>query len=246
MIWTDIILGVSLMLVGVLVYRNPMLISGVNTMSNERLSKVDLDGMKRALRNVMMISGAVLLLLGGLSALVDIPEGLHFALMMAVVTAMTVAAFVVTWRYDAGCQGEEGRKERRKGGIVLAIVVVLLVASIGFYFFSSGPARVEVSSDGITAKSSLYKVSIPVTDIASTTELSEWPDIAMRTNGVGTSKVSIGHFRLKNGESCMLFLSVDGGPVLEVRTVDGKLYYLNCATEEETLAMMAEVKALER
>lgn len=246
MIWTDIILGVSLMLVGLLVYRNPMLISGVNTMSNERLSKVDLDGMKRALRNVMMISGAVLLLLGGLSALVDIPEGLHFALMMAVVVAMTVAAFRVTWRYDAGCQGEEGRKERRKGGIVLAIVVVLLVASIGFYFFSSGPARIVVSSDGITAKSSLYKANIPVTDIASTTELSEWPDIAMRTNGVGTSEVSIGHFRLKNGESCMLFLCLDGGPVLEVRTNDGQLYYLNCATEEETLAMMAEVKALER
>ena len=246
MIWTDIILGVSLMLVGLLVYRNPMLISGVNTMSNERLSKVDLDGMKRALRNVLMISGAVLLLLGGLSALVDIPEGLHFALMMAVVVAMTVAAFVATWRYDAGCQGEEGRKERRKGGIVLAIVVVLLVASIGFYFFSSGPARIEVSSDGITAKSSLYKANIPVTDIASTTELSEWPDIAVRTNGVGTSEVSIGHFRLKNGESCMLFLCLDGGPVLEVRTNDGQLYYLNCATEEETLAMMAEVKALER
>ena len=246
MIWTDILLGVSLMLVGLLVYRNPMLISGVNTMSKERLSKVDLEGMKRALRNVMMISGAVLLLLGGLSALVDVPEGLHFALMMAVVIAMTVAAFVLTWRYDAGRQGEEGKKERRKGGIVLAIVVVSLVATIGFYFFSSGPARIEVSLNGITAKSSLYKVSIPVTDIASTTELSEWPDIAMRTNGVGTSKVSIGHFRLKNGEDCMLFLSVDGGPVLEVRTVDGKLYYLNCATEEETLAMMAEVKALER
>ena len=239
-------MGVSLMLVGLLVYRNPMLISGVNTMSNERLSKVDLDGMKRALRNVMLISGAVLLLLGGLSALVDIPEGLHFALMMAVVTAMTVAAFVMTWRYDAGCQGEEGKKERRKGGIVIAVVVVLLVASIGFYFFSSGPARVEVSSKGISAKSSFYKVSIPVTDIASTTELSEWPDIAMRTNGVATEKVGIGHFRLKNGESCMMFVCVDGGPVLEVRTVDHQLYYLNCATEEETLAMMAEVKALER
>lgn len=246
MIWTDIILGVSLMLVGLLVYRNPMLISGVNTMSKERLSKVDLEGMKRALRNVMMISGAVLLLLGGLSAMVDIPEGLHFALMMAVVVAMTVAAFVATWRYDAGCQGEEGRKERRKGGIVLAILVVLLVATIGFYFFSSGPARINVSSKGITAKSSLYKATIPVTDIASTAELGEWPDIAVRTNGVGTSKVSIGHFRLKNGENCMLFLSANGGPVLEVRTNEGKLYYLNCTTEEETLEMMAKVNALER
>jgi amino acid transporter len=239
-------MGVILMLTGLLVYRNPMLISGVNTMSNERLSKVDLEGLKRALRNALMISGAVLLLLGGLSTLVDIPEGVHYALMMVVVTVMVVVAFVVSRRYDAGQQGEEGRKERRKGGIVLAIVVTLLVASLGFYFFASGPARIEVSKDGITAKSSLYKVIIPVTDIVSITELSEWPDIAMRTNGVGTSKVSIGHFRLKNGENCMLFLCTDGGPVLEVRTIDGQLYYLNCATEEETLEMIAKVNALER
>lgn len=246
MIWTDLIMGVTLMLTGLLVYRNPRLISGVNTMSKERLSKVDLEGLKRALRNVLMISGAVLLLLGGLSALVDIPDGIHFALMMAVVTAMVVAAFVVSRRYDAGLQGEEGKKERRKGSVVFAIIVVSLVATIGFYFFASGPARVEVSSNGIIAKSSLYKVSIPVADIVSTTKLSEWPDIAMRTNGVGTSKVSIGHFRLKNGENCMLFLCTGGGPLLEVRTIDGQLYYLNCATEEETLEMIAKVNALER
>ena len=128
----------------------------------------------------------------------------------------------------------------------MAIIVVSLVATIGFYFFASVPARVEVSSEGITAKSSLYKVSIPVTDIVSTTELSEWPDIAIRTNGVGTNKVSIGHFRLKNDEECMLFLCTDGGPILEVRTVDNQLYYLNCASEEETQEMIAKVNALER
>ena len=40
----------------------------------------------------------------------------------------------------------------------------------------------------------------------------------------------------------MMFVCIDGGLVLEVRTVDGKLYYLNCATEKETLEMIAKVK----
>lgn len=241
MIWTDIIMGVILMLIGLLVERYPMLISGINTMSKERLSKVDLDGLKHAFRNVMLIGGAVLLLLGGLSALVHIPEGLHFALMMAVVAAIVIVGILLSRRYDAGLQGEEGKKERREGRIAIIITVVPIIAILIFFFIGTKPAKIEVSSDCIKAKGGGYSASIPMTDIATTSVLSEWPN-AVRTNGVGTDRVDIGHFRLKNGEKCMMFLCVEGGPAFEVRTVDGKLYYLNCATEEETFEMIAKVK----
>ena len=106
------------------------------------------------------------------------------------------------------------------------------------------PATVEASDDYITAKGSAYSASIPVADIATTTILSDWPAISHGTDHLSTNKVNIGHFRLKSGESCMLFLCVDGGPVLEVCTNDGQLYYLNCATEEETLEMIDKVKQI--
>ena len=73
--------------------------------------------------------------------------------------------------------------------------------------------------------------------------LSTWPAISFPT-GLSTDKVNIGHFPLKNGEDCMMFICCDVNSVLEVRTVDGKLYYLNCATEEETLEMIAKVKQI--
>ncbi|MBO4316191.1 MAG: hypothetical protein J5867_09575 [Prevotella sp.] len=73
--------------------------------------------------------------------------------------------------------------------------------------------------------------------------LSTWPAISFPT-GLSTDKVNIGHFPLKNGEDCMMFICCDVNSVLEVRTVDGKLYYLNCATEEETLKMIEKVKAV--
>jgi hypothetical protein len=244
MFWTDLIMGVILMLTGLLVYRFPMLISGVNTMSKERLSKVDLEGLKRVMRNALLISGAVIILLGGLSTLVHIPEGVHFALMMAVVFGMVIAVLLLSRRYDAGMQGEAGKKERRKNRIALIVVAVILLATVIFFFVGTKPAKVEVSADGITAKGGGYSASIPVTDISETNVLTEWPAISLRTNGVGTDKVCIGHFRLKNDEKCMMFLCVDGGPVLEVRTNDGQLYYFNCATEEETLEMIEKVKEI--
>ena len=243
MFWIDLITGVSLMLLGWAVYRFPMLISGVNTMSKKRLAKVDLDGLKRAFRNVFLICGATMLLLGGLSTMVHVPMGVHLIVLVVVMMALVVACMLLSKRYDLGLQGEEGKKERRKNWIGVIITVVAFAVILIFFFKGNKPATVEVSGGYITAKGSGYSASIPLNDITEANILTEWPSFPIRTNGIATDDVGIGHFRKKGGESCMLFVCDDGGPLLEVRTVDGKLYYLNCATEAETMEMIAKVKA---
>ena len=236
-------MGVILMLSGWAVYRNPMLISGVNTMSKKRLAKVDLDGLKLGFRNVFLICGGAIVLLGGIFTLTHLPMGFHLVMQLVAILALVIACFVLSKRYDMGMQGEEGKKERKKNWIAIIITVVAFAVILFFFFKGSKPATIEVSEEYITAKGSGYSASIPLTDITETTVLNYWPPISIRTNGLSTDQVSIGHFRLKSGESCMLFLCVEGGLVLEVRTVDGGLYYLNCATEEETIEMIAKVKA---
>ena len=243
MFWIDLSTGVTLMLLGWAVYRNPMLISGVNTMSKKRLAQVDLDGLKQGYRNVFLICGGVILLLGGVFTLAHVPVGFHMVMQLTVVFALVIASVVLGKRYDAGINGEEGKKERAKNWIAIIVTVVAFAVILFFFFKGSKPATIEVSEDYIKAKGGGYSASICMDDIAVTTVLSHWPAISIRTNGISTDKVNIGHFRLKNGESCMMFLCEDGGPVLEVRTVEGKLYYLNCATEEETQDMIAKVKS---
>lgn len=243
MIWTDLLMGVILMLTGWLVYKFPMLISGVNTMSKKRLEKVNLEGLKRDFRNVFLICGGVLLLLGGISTLVHVPEGVHLVALLVVIFALVVACMLLSRKHDLGLQGEEGKKEWRKNRIAIVITLVTFVVILFFFFKGSKPATIEVSEDYITAKGGGYSASIAMSDITEANVLTDWPDFPIRTNGMATEDVGIGHFRKKGGESCMLFVCTNGGPLLEVRTVDGKLYYLNCATENETLEMIAKVKA---
>ena len=242
MFWTDIITGALLMLTGLLVDRHPRMISGINTMSNERLAKVDLDGLKRGLRNVLLIAGAVMLLLAILTYFVHIPEAFNMIALFAVTMAIVVSFALISKRYDAGLQGEEGKKERRKNWIVLFIVLLVFAAVIPLFFIGTKPALIEVTEECIEAKSGMYNASIAMNDITEVNVLTDWPDFPIRTNGIATDDVGIGHFRKKGGESCMLFVCTDGGPLLEVRTMDGRLYYLNCATEEKTLEMIKEVK----
>ena len=246
MFWFDLISGVTLMLTGLLVYKFPMLISGVNTMSKKRLAKVDLEGLKCGYRNVFLICGGVMLLFGGLSFFVRVSMGVHLIVFSVVLMALVIACVILGKRFDLGLQGEEGKKERRKNWIGIIIAFLALTGMLVFFFKGNKPATIEVSEDYITAKGSGYSASIAMSDIAETNVLTGWPDISIRTNGISTENVGIGHFRLKNGESCMMFVCTDGGPLLEVRTVDGGLYYLNCATKEETLEMIAKVKTMER
>lgn len=246
MIWTDLIIGAILMLTGWLVYKFPMLISGVNTMSKKRLAKVDLEGLKLAYRNVFLICGGAMLLFGGLSTFVRIPMDVHFIVLFVVMLALVIACFVFNKRYDMGMQGEEGKKERRKHWIGIIITIVVFAIVLFFFFKGSKPAMIEVSEDYITAKGGGYSASIALNDIAEANVLTDWPSFPIRTNGIATDDVGIGHFRKKGGESCMLFVCTNGGPLLEVRTMDDKLYYLNCATEEETLEMIAKVKSKRR
>ena len=244
MFWIDIIMGVILMLTGWAVYKFPMLISGVNTMSKKRLAKVDLDGLKLAYRNVFLICGGATVLFGSIFSLAHLSWGFHLMMQLLAVLALVIASVVLGKRYDMGLQGEEGKKERVKNWIAIIVTVVAFAVILFFFFKGSKPATIEVSDDYITAKGGGYCASIAISDITEANVLSDWPDVSLRTNGLSTDKVSIGHFRLKSGESCMMFLCDDVGFVLEVRTVDGGLYYLNCATEEETLEMIAKVKQI--
>ena len=248
MFWTDLIMGAILMLTGWMVYKFPMLISGVNTMSKKRLAKVNLEGLKRDFRNVFLICGGVLLLMAGLSTLVNISVAVHIAVVLVVGFGVVIACALLGSKFDNAVLEKEDLKESRieRIGIRILLVVIIIIPAIVMLSIirSSRPATIEVSEDSITAKGGGYDASIPMNDITEATTLNDWPDISIRTKGVSTQRTNFGHFRLKNGEDCMLFLYKHGGPVLEVRTSDGGLYYLNCGTEEETLEMIAKVKQI--
>lgn len=118
MFWTDIIIGVILIVAGLLVYRFPMLIAGLNTMSKKSLAKLDVEGVKRVVRNAFLIGGMVIILLGVLSSLVNFSEGVlvavNSAMIIAVVFAMIVACVVLTEKYVPGTLDEEDKEEKAK------------------------------------------------------------------------------------------------------------------------------------
>ena len=253
-------LGVLLFVSAWLCYRYPDLINPYGGLPPERKALVDIEGLKKAVAITFAVTGFLLIVTATLSMTKVIDEMMTTNVMIALVLAMMIPLFVAMWRYNGfGRRGRNqddieltekqkktGLSEEKKTKITLWTVVILPILCVGLFLAlvlwgNKGP-KYEVSSESIKVKGGGYSATIPVADITSDSVWEHWPKIAVRTNGMSTNKVNMGHFRLKNGESCMMFIHEDGGPLLELRTADGGLYYLNCATEEETLEMIAKVK----
>ena len=246
-------LGLLLIVVGVLCYRNPNLINPYGNMSPERKALVDIEGLKKAVAITFAVTGFVLIVIATLSMTKVIGEMTSVYVMIALVTAMMVPLFIAMWKYNGFGRDKENRlsydvkqREKKKNKITIWVVVIITLLSLAlipilFLWGNKGP-KYEISSESIKVKGGGYHATIPVADITSDSIWEHWPGIALRTNGMSTNKANMGHFRLKNGESCMMFIHEDGGPLLELRTADGGLFYLNCAKEDETLEMIRNVK----
>ena len=262
--YTNLGLGLLLIVVGLLCYRFPNLINPYGRMSPERKALVDIEGLKRVVAITFAVMGFLLIVNATLSMVKVIDEMTSYYTMIALVVAMMVPLFIAMWKYNgfgrvrdgqdgtqlAESQGKSKLSEEKKTKVALWSIVIIPMLCIGLFLvlvlWGNKGASYEISSECIKVKGGGYHVTIPVAEIASDTILEHWPPVAMRTNGMSTNKVNMGHFRLKNGENCMMFVHEDGGPVLELRTIDSALFYLNCATEEGTLEMIEQVKALER
>ena len=258
--YTNLGIGLLLIVVGLLCYRNPNLINPYGRMSPERKALVDIEGLKRVVTIAFGATGFLLIVTAALSMTKVIDEMMASNVMVALVLAMMIPLFIAMWKYngfgrqrknaDAPMTESPTRtrllEKEKKNKIAIWSVVIIPILCMGLFLAlvlwgNKGP-KYEISNECIKVKGGGYHATIPVADIISDSVWEHWPGIAMRTNGMSTNKVNMGHFRLKNGENCMMFIHEDGGPLLELRTSDGGLYYLNCAKEEETMDMIAKVK----
>ena len=250
---TNLGIGLLLIVSGLLCYRNPNLINPYGGMSPERKALVDIESLKKVVAITFGVTGFLLIVTATLSMTKVIGEMTSLYVMIALVTAMMVPLFIAMWKYNGFGRDKEKclsndvkQREKKKNKITIWAVVIITLLSLAlipilFFWGNKGP-KYEISSECIKVKGGGYHATIPVADITEANMLEHWPGIALRTNGLSTNKVNMGHFRLKNGENCILFIHKDGGPLLELRTADGGLYYLNCATEEKTLEMIEQVK----
>ena len=236
--------GMVLIVVGWLCYRFPNMINPYGNMTPERKALVDIDGLKRASFIIMAITGVLVVVIALLYFFKVISEIMSVNIMTLLVLVMIVPLFIAMKKYNGFGRDKSGRAApiiTRPAKWVWVGMGLTAVFVIAIFAFSNKTPKIEVSEEKISI-SGMYGRDIPTAEILSVELLEKLPAIKMRTNGSDTGKYLKGHFLLKNGENCLIFVRTES-PYIELRTTDN-LYYFNNANAEETVRLFEQLKSL--
>ncbi len=238
--WVLVIAAVLMFFLGFAVHRLGwhFLISGYNTMKQERKERVDIKSVARLIGIMCCGIGVIFLLIAAIETFrLNIPlEPFFIGLLLFVV--------VILWRaqaYDGNIFDESGRF--RPGGkkklIPLALVSVLLLTVVpGLLIWFSQPTEVTLTESALVIEGA-YGQTVPYDDMTAVT-LTSFPGVERRQNGSATTGRFTGHFKTIYKEDVLLFINRDVGPVIRIDW-SGKPIYLNLETEAATRTLYEEV-----
>ena len=239
--YTVLATGLVLIVVAWACYQYPNLINPYGSLPPERKELVDIEGLKKACAIILGITGFLLVVMATMHLLKVIDEDVCGVTLMVLVFAMMVPLTIAMKRHNAF--GRDQSRKMAKSGKAAKIAwsfswVVMVIAAV-VLALSFRPTRIKVG-EGTVKISGMYGREIPVSDIVSVDLLDEMPPIRQRINGSDQGNRLKGHFLLKNGEKCLVFVRRQA-PYIEMRTVDN-LYYLNMDGKKETDQLYQEIK----
>jgi len=85
MIYGSLITAVILILTGIVVKNNPDLIAGYNTLSKKEKEKIDTDKLTQMSRKYLVLTGLIVLIVGGILSLLKVHEKIHLYVVCGIV-----------------------------------------------------------------------------------------------------------------------------------------------------------------
>ena len=257
--YTILASGLVLIVLGWLCYQYPNLINPYGSLPPERKALVNIEGLKKVVAIAFVVTGFLLVVVATLQMLKVIDEDVSSVTFMALVFAMMVPLLVAMRRYNAFGRDQSGSnirfagekmplgsdqsgklvKSSRVSKITWGFTWILLVFVAVFFALCFRLPQITVEEETLKI-SGLYGREIPVSTIVSVALLDTLPRMS-RTNGSDMGNRLKGHFKIKGGEKCMVFV-VKQAPYIELRTTDD-LYYLNFLDKEKTEILYGQFKA---
>lgn len=220
-----IIIGLSLIGLGFLVVKFPMLIAGYNTMPEAERKEIDIRSYALFMRKVMVIMGSVIAI-GSIILYLTDQRDLESPLFTT--TIFAGLAFLAKKGRDLTKNIKKSKAQKwifRIAAIIVAIIFICLIDT-------GRPAGIEVK-DNVFIISGAYSQKIPIADITEVEITNGLPAITLRINGLSFWKYHKGYYRTNNDGKIMLFLHSGEGPYLMVKSTKKPPIYINRSTKKE-------------
>jgi len=234
-------MGAFLILMGMTihVFKWYFLISGYNTMPEEKKANVDTKGLGRLIGIYFYVNGGV-----------SIASGLFYAFEPEKTLILFIGFFMVSTfymlikaqKYDGNIYDENGKL--RKGaekqlvipGVICAVTLIFVTVAL---YFAFQPAKISFLEEGIQIHG-MYGDVYTWESIENVSLEEELPTIEMRTNGSAIGSKLKGYFRTKELGSGKLFVDTENPPFIYLETNKGVVIF-NMNDKDETREFFSRI-----
>ncbi|MDR7871201.1 MAG: DUF3784 domain-containing protein [Tissierellaceae bacterium] len=223
--WVYLIMGFTFIAIGFAVHilKWHFLISGYNTMSKEKKSNVDAEGLGRLMGLYSYANGGVYIATGLLHKL-----GFKLALVRAIIFTIisTIYLIIKAQKYDRN----KVNSKQIVIGIVILVVTSIFVA--GLMYSSMKPTKVIFHEEGLEI-GGMYGDIYPWDSIEEVMIIEELPTVKMRTNGSALGTYLKGYFSTEEMGSVKLHVNTQYPPYIFLET-DGRTIIFNMNKAKDT------------
>ncbi|MBQ8222071.1 MAG: hypothetical protein IJZ87_01790 [Bacteroidales bacterium] len=129
--------------------------------------------------------------------------------------------------------------------VIIFLFLFILLFPVLFVNYSN---EIIVNNDMVKIEGE-YEMEVPLSDVDTILLIEKLPAIKLRTNGISTRKVNIGHFKTSDGRRCRLYVNNDVPLYIEIRRDvtpvasenQSNLIFINRKTVEETRMLYEEI-----
>lgn len=131
------------------------------------------------------------------------------------------------------------------GIFIGASLALVLLMPIGLFISAFSYTDVEVNNNQLEFSYPVYSEKIDLNKIESFEILDKFPNIKMRTNGIGTEGKQIGYFKIEGYSSSKIYFQGDELPILHIKT-QTRDYFVNSNKRLDVNKIYKELESLQK
>lgn len=215
------------------------LISGYNTMSEDKKKNVDVQGLGIFMGNMMFLMGGVLLVAALFLALKQAIIGIILLLLLI---PLSLFIIIKAQAYDGNMKNEDGSLNRNAKLLigVVAVSMVIIFIGVGFLLYAGNKSTEFIIEDHGLRTIGMYGDKVEFSSISNITLQDEIPKIEFKSNGSAIGSKMKGYFVVNELGKVKLFVDVEKPPFIYVETNSG-LVILNRDNPEDTQDLYGEL-----
>ncbi len=229
-----LITGLIFIGLGFLIRVYPGMIAGYNTMPAEKKKNIDIDGLSRYMRNVMIIMGLATILLYLVFRWIGWIYLANMVILLVVLVG-SVILFLTSQKYDHN----QGKKSRFQY-IVLGVVLLFLS---GIFLFGFMTTKTQINGDMIRF-TGMYGKEMKVSEIEKVELTDTIPAILIKTNGFSIGPVHKGNYKLEGFGKCRLYINAGKGQYLIITDKSGFRTILRYKKDQDSRVIYERINRL--